>query len=535
MTIAHFPIEKEQKKIQPLSNSEKIDRKKERELNKQTKKKRAERKRERTKQKKANKAKKQTERRVNKAQQKLQKNKEGIKNLTSAITGWLHPKHITAIAKCIGYIKRIDLKILPLPFILTLAFSMYNNGDCSLIILAANMNSWFDINITPQALSERMSKKETVLFLKNILMEAMIKQIAVGCKNQYATLLNRFTSVKIEDSTQFKLHEKVKKFKGSGGSGSTSSMKLNVVYNITDHTISELDIVPGVVSDQELAKNVKKRIKKGELWIRDLGYFSISCMNVINEIKAYFLSRLKKGVRIFINEHDEVPQEMETFLKENTANGNVFDKDVYIGEGNSRFKVRIIGEKVPEDVKKQRIEKYKKNVIKRDKKKKMKDDYVAWCGYSIFITNIPREILDSAWMIICIYRLRWQIELFFKRIKSLLQIHVIKGETENRVYCLIYAKLIALLMSQAMISYAASICEADEEVSEHKLMEWLQMNNRLGSAIINGNVEECLEEVVLLFSLLCKNKRKTRKSTLMEIEEALDTYGRMAEGVEEVA
>jgi hypothetical protein len=535
MTIAHFPIEKEQKNTQHLSDSEKKNRKMEKDVNKQKKKKREKRKRERAKQKKANKAKKQNERRVIKDQRKLEKNKKGIENLTSTIAGWLDPKQVTVIAKLIGYIKRVDLKILPLPFILTLAISMYNQGDCSYTMIAANMSSWFNISITPQALSERMSKKETVLFLKNILKEAMIKQIAVGCKNKYAMLLNCFTSVKIEDSTQFNLHEKVKKLKGSGGSASTSSMKLNTVYDITKHTISDLDIVPGAVSDQTLAKNVKKTIEKGELRIRDLGYFEISCMYIIDVMKAFFLSRLKKGVNIFIKKEDEDPQDIEAFLQENTANGDAFDKDVYIGEKKSRLKVRIIGEKVPESVKQQRIERYKKNVIKRDKKKKMKKDYVVWCGYSIFITNIPREMLACPSIIMCVYKIRWQIELFFKRIKSLLQIHIIKGETENRVYCLIYTKLIAVLMSQAMISYAASICEADEEVSEHKLMEWLQTNNRLGNAIIYGKMEECLEELILFFSQLCKNKRKTRKSTLMQMEEVFDAYMRTAEEVEKIA
>ena len=73
-----------------------------------------------------------------------------------------------------------------------------------------------------------------------------------------------------------------------------------------------------------------------------------------------------------------------------------FDKDIYIGEGDLRIKVRIVGEKVPEEIKQKRIERYKKNVIKRDKKKKMNEDYVVWFGYSVFVTNVPREIFASA-------------------------------------------------------------------------------------------------------------------------------------------
>ena len=65
------------------------------------------------------------------------------------------------------------------------------------------------------------------------------------------------------------------------------------------------------------------------------------------------------------------------------------------------------------------------SVIKR---REMKKDYFEWYGYSIFITNISKKMVASTAMIMAIYKLRWQIELFFKRIKSILQFHIINGQ-----------------------------------------------------------------------------------------------------------
>jgi hypothetical protein len=348
-----------------------------------------------------------------KIRQKLEKERKNIQVFSSQITAWLSYEAIHKIACCTGYIKRIDLKILPLPFLLTLAYGFFGDGASSLAMLAANMISWFNISITPQALSDRMSKIESVKFFKEILAQAMAQQIMIGCKNSYAKLFSQFTSIKIEDSTQFRLHEKVKgKFKGSGGSASTSAMKLNTVYNITEHTISHLDIVSGSIPDQSLSKNVRKLIKKKDLWIRDLGYFNILDMFVIDKLKAFFISRLKKGINIFLNKEDEIPVSINDFLEEITKNEKSFDKEVYIGEGELRFKVRMIGEKVPEYVQQKRIDNYKKNVIKRDKKKEMKKDYFIWYGYSIFLTNVSREVLNSASIVMSIYKIRWQIEIF---------------------------------------------------------------------------------------------------------------------------
>ena len=71
------------------------------------------------------------------------------------------------------------------------------------------------------------------------------------------------------------------------------------------------------------------------------------------------------------------------------------------------------------------------------------------------------------------------------------------------------------------MSYAAHISEEDEEVSEYKLMQWLQLNNRLGHALVNNDMEALMEELIRSFYLLCKEKRRKNKSTLRIVEEVV--------------
>lgn len=464
-------------------------------------------------------------RRNQKIQRKLMQEQHQIQMLSKDMSRWLLVDEINKIAIETGYIKKINAKILPIFFVLTLACTMYNNGASTYIELASSMGLWFNIRITAQALFGRVSRKESADFLRCIFIHVSAKQMASGFKNKYSEILNKFKAVKIEDSTQFLLHEKVADtFKGSGGSASKSAMKLNTVYDITNNTISHLDIVSGATSDQSLSKNVRKQICKGILWIRDLGYFNMIDMLWIIKKGAYFLSRMKKGVHVFLNENDKTPVNIETFLADNTKDGASFDRDVYIGEGESRIKVRMVGERVPDSVKEKRIDRYKKEKIKRDKKKVMKEDYIVWFGYSIYITNVSREWMPSFEIISAVYKIRWQIELFFKRIKSILQIHIIKGCTVQRVHCFIYAKLISLMMAQTVVSYAASICNEDEELSDYKLMRWMQQHNRLVNACIGiSTFEDLFEELISSCYLVCKNKRQKSKSTLQQIKEAFDS------------
>lgn len=457
--------------------------------------------------------------REKRCEQKLKKEKNSLCIFSKKCNSWISEEAINQIALLSGYIKRTDLKILPLPFLLTLAYTMFGCGNATLVMLASSMSEWFNIQINPQAISERLHKKETVSFLKNIFIAALTHQIKHGLNNAYAKIFSQFTAVHLEDSTQFRLHEETKgKFKGCGGSASSAAMKLNVAYNITQHTVTHVDIASGATPDQGLSKNFRRWLKKGALLIRDLGYFNILDMIMIDKIKAFFLSRLKKGVNIYLNENDTKSMDIYKFLEENTKNNNSFDKDVYVGNINNRLKVRIVGEKVPGHVQQQRIKSYNENKVKRDKKKKMKKDYFEWFGYSIFITNIGRDIFSFAEIIMAVYKIRWQIELFFKRIKSILQIHIIKVKSPNRTLCLIYAKLISLLMSQSIMSYTASIC--DQELSEHKLIQWLKQDNRLAHAIISNDLHSLFVKLLNALYLLEKNKRKKRKTTLQHIQDA---------------
>ena len=461
------------------------------------------------------------EKRNQKIQNQLRNEENRIKCLSNQLTSWLKEEKIAAIAVATGYLKKLNTKIPPLPFLLTIAFGMYGNGSSTYIMLAQNMGEWFKIYITAQALFGRMSKINTVNFLKEVLIVALSVQIKNGFKNQYANIFSCFKDVHIEDSTQFILHENVSDaFRGSGGSASKAAMKLNVAYSLTKNVVSNVDVVEGATSDQTLSKKVRKLIKKGELWIRDLGYFNIFDLSFIDEMGAYYLSRIKKGVKVYLAKDSLEPIDVIAFLKENTANGKSINQIVFIG--NEKMMTRLIAEKVPEEVQQKRISSYLKNKIKRNKKKNMTEEYVEWFNYSIYITNITSEMIQSASLIMTVYKVRWQIELFFLRIKSILQIDIIKGESKNRVYCIIYAKLISLLTAQSIVSYAAGVFDGDDEVSEYKIMVWLKNNNKLGSIVASGGgMEDLLKELIRVHYLLCKNKRG-RKSTLQKVKEAFE-------------
>ena len=90
----------------------------------------------------------------------------------------------------------------------------------------------------------------------------------------------------------------------------------------------------------------------------------------------------------------------------------------------------------------------KKRIKKMESKKQMKlsDETVFTHNYMFVITSLPAEI--SAVEILFCYRLRWQVELVFKRLKSLLQLGSIPTKTEEAGEVWINGKILLSLLTE---------------------------------------------------------------------------------------
>ena len=107
------------------------------------------------------------------------------------------------------------------------------------------------------------------------------------------------------------------------------------------------------------------------------------------------------------------------------------------------------------------------------------------------------------------------MELTFRNWKSLLKINVLKGTRTERVQCIIYGRLITIIMLAMISSYASWYAEdyLQRELSLPKLINWLKRKNRLVNAVHDGTLEALLRNLRrALPKLLCKQQRKRRTS-----------------------
>jgi hypothetical protein len=178
----------------------------------------------------------------------------------------------------------------------------------------------------------------------------------------------------------------------------------------------------------------------------------------------------------------------------------------------------LIAYRAPEAVVNERIRKAEASA--RKKGRQLSEESRQWLRFSFFVTAVSREGW-SAEVIGTIYRIRWQIELRFKSWKSLCQIDLLKGQRPERIQCLVYGRLITIVLMNLLYSFASWYSETrlKLETSLHRLIEWLKRRGRLSKAVLGSQFHELLNDLIQdLPSMLCKKKRK-RKTTLELLED----------------
>ena len=437
---------------------------------------------------------------------------------------------MAALARQSHFIQRSTSKLEGKEFVELMTTEMVDNAAVSLdglcdILRQLNPQA----AMTPQALHQRLLTPQASAYLHEVLQLALRENLAPVRAQLPAALVAPFDRVFLEDSTQCRLHAHLAEhFKGAGGSASPAAVKIDLIYDYRHEVIHDLHITDGTVADQSRAAAIVPSLRAGDLVLRDLGYFGLAAFRQIADHQAYFLSRLCKGVQVCLAANDEsTALPLVAYLQRHFPHHPVVDLDVYVGQ-EDRLPCRLIAYHLPEEV----VEYRRRTAyeVARKKGRTPTQAYLDWLQYGWYITNVRRD-LWAAEVVGTVYRLRWQIELTFKHWKSLLHIHVLKGTRPERIQCLLYGRLITIIILTILHGYASwyTTCHLQREVSAHKLINWMKRKGRLATAIHHGNVEVLLDHLLSdIPKMLCKQKRR-RKTSRQLLEDQVPYMGHFLE------
>ena len=195
-------------------------------------------------------------------------------------------------------------------------------------------------------------------------------------------------------------------------------------------------------------------INAGDYIIADAGYSRGVGIGQANAEGAYLCFRVNTQCLVLFEEGGgRFP--LEERLKEIDAPGKIGCWTVFTpGVQGQSIRGRLCVIKKSHEAAQQTQRRLKRKASRKGTKLNPKTLFYA--EYVIIFTTFPDEEYDAA-AILELYRVRWQIELVFKRFKQIAQLGHLPKYDEESARAWLYGKLLIALLSEKIIHHAASI------------------------------------------------------------------------------
>jgi len=198
------------------------------------------------------------------------------------------------------------------------------------------------------------------------------------------------------------------------------------------------------------------------------------------------------------------------------------EMNIHVGK-KERMPLRLVISIVPEDVYQKRIREAEKN--NKSMGYKTSDDFKARCRFNLFITNVKSDTI-TAEEILVLYKLRWQIELFFKNWKSICKIDEIQPMKYARFTCILHAKLILIVLNLQIIWNFKRYyyLKKGKILSMVKCFHTLQRNFEKILGILKKRRKESEKNLQEILKMVSANHWKEKRKNRTNYEDILDLY-----------
>jgi len=423
---------------------------------------------------------------------KLQFQQQGKKNFEK----FFDKSVIIKIGKSSGFVQRKSKKITAYHFVVGFLSSCCN-GNNTFSEWALQISMLSGKRVSKQAVFDRIHENAAV-FARQLLEQVLLQQSA---RNFSSTLFKSFKKVLLHDSTTLRLPQVLSSFfPGNHSRGEQKAVaRVQSIFDIKAMRFIDFSLRAFTQNDQSASGDIVREISKGDLVIRDLGYFAIAVFERIIKAKAHFISRLKFGVTITDSRGKSI------LIKDLLKQSRGVDKWVYIGK-EKKVWVRLVMIPLPQAQVAEKIRKAKQD---RDARISHSKEYYQWLKFNIYVTTVDKDVW-TAKQVNQAYKVRWQIEIIFKSWKTGFNLQHVLHEgctNEHRVRVNIFLILLfmCLLLQKIYLRYKQTI-----EITAKKYISILRLSMYASRNIkeIISLPDKLLKEIIILHC--CYDKRSDR-------------------------
>ena len=401
---------------------------------------------------------------------------EDKRDLLSQFQAFFQDDVLEKMARKSKFIERSTSKLTGWMFLELHLLMELNGKELSLNQMCDDLYERHGVELTKQSLDERFNTY-SVKFMRKCF-EYIFSQVLDF--REESALHSHFKRVILTDSSSWQLPSHLAAFyQSNGGSTSGSSIKIHQQYELLNGTLLQMDIRDGKENDAVVLQNFDYSQVQQDLHLMDLGYFKIEHLQSLGQVGGFFISRYKTNTDLLTKDKEGNFKKLdwEGFLSQLDTGQAGCMPEVYLGK--EKLKVRLIAEKLPNEILEKRLKKLGSKQANQSKTNKYNwkasELKKLLIGYNIFITNTDEQQLSFS-QIGLYYKLRWQIELLFKVWKSIMEIDKVGKMSIFRFECYLYSRLIAILLSSHVHSMLKSYLEDGKsfELSEWKVMKHLK-------------------------------------------------------------
>ena len=365
------------------------------------------------------------------------------------------------------------------------------------------------VPLVPSSFYDRFSPEFAVL-MQELAVRAvrMVREVSPKDRTvkDYGILLETFDDVQAADGSCAILKRLAKDWAPSTSKKRPAGYKINAVVSLRDHLPTAIDVTPQRRHDN--AALPEDALKPNTLTFFDLGYIDVRRFVDMTIRGAFFLTRLKTSHNPVIHRvhvgrgrrKEARGLHLDEALEQDVLDfhqGEI-DVDVVLKADGKQAIVRVIGIENEEE-----------------------DQW--W-----YLTNVDRETLDTE-DVAQAYRLRWDVELLFKQLKSGAGLKAVLAWRSSAVLAFLYAKITALCLAR-LLELSVEERAGPHATTQLALLLTLSrsMPLLLGFFMQQRGVtlEQFEDRIIMIASIVARSRRQRRERQKRKQRQALGTGNR---------
>ncbi len=145
------------------------------------------------------------------------------------------------------------------------------------------------------------------------------------------------------------------------------------------------------------------------------------------------------------------------------------ERSVWLPTPQGRFAVRLLACPLPAE----KVEKARRRArqVARQKKHNVDERTLLAAGFVLLVANLPLGSWSTQ-QVLALYRFRWQVELLFKRLKSLLALDKLRAQDSELAQVYLLGKLLGALLLEEVTDQAYACVPLDWDIEARPISLW---------------------------------------------------------------